>query len=59
MHALLYVVNFFALQWYQHTALHILCKEPFSGIDWQLVQEWGLNPVNLLSVAEISQQIEH
>lgn len=37
----------FALKWYQCVTLYILCKDPFSGKDRQLVQEWGLNPVNL------------
>lgn len=49
----------FALKWYQRVTLYVLCKDPFSGSGWQLVQEWGLNPDNLLPVAEISQQIEH
>lgn len=49
----------FALKWYQRMTLSVLCKDPFSGSGWQLVQEWGLNAVNLLPVLEISQQIEH
>lgn len=49
----------FALKRYRRVTLHVLCEDPFSDNDWQLVQEWGLNPVNLLPVVEISQQIEH
>lgn len=36
-----------ALKWYQCVTLYFFCKDPFGGNDWQLVQEWGLNPVNL------------
>lgn len=49
---------FFCFKMVISARLYLPCKDPCSGSDWQLAQEWGLNPVNPHQVLKISQQIE-